>query len=248
MSAAFRIVMPARLRPSCCAACPTPTGAAAAASQHAEGVLAQWMHGVPASSSTTTACSVRRCRRPTPVVELRPTHTRTRRACRCRSRTAAPPARQGAGHRPADVGRGARARAWILSAFSVGARCSRLGHGHSGLLAAHAGERAVLFFDEPAGARRSDDPPLERELAHRPAVGGGRVLRHGRPRLRCRRRTCRFAAGPDVVHLTSTRSSRRRDRAEPVFDGGGWIAWGAAHDGPIGEHPSPLWKSLLDVW
>ena len=49
---------------------------------------------------------------------------------------------------------------------------------------------------------------------------------------------------------TSTRSSCDDAIALSRFlDGGGWIAWGAVPThGPIGEHPSPLWKSLLDVW
>jgi hypothetical protein len=111
----------------------------------------------------------------------------------------------------------------------------------------------VLFFDEPALVQwRRDDPPLERELATdllsaalaAPRCATGvHVCGAGDVRVA-------LAAGPDVVHLDVDAVELDDAVALSRFlDGGGWIAWGAVPThGPIGEHPSPLWKSLLDVW
>ena len=60
----------------------------------------------------------------------------------------------------------------------------------------------------------------------------------------------RSRPGPTSSTSTSTPSSIEDAIAIARFlEGGGWIAWGAVPtNGPIGEHPSPLWKALLDVW
>ncbi len=111
----------------------------------------------------------------------------------------------------------------------------------------------ALFFDEPALVQwRSDDPPLERELATdllssalaAPSCATGvHVCGHGDLRVA-------LAAGPDVVHVDVDAIEFEDAIAIARFlEGGGWIAWGAVPtNGPIGEHPSPLWKALLDVW
>ena len=111
----------------------------------------------------------------------------------------------------------------------------------------------VLFFDEPALVQwRRDDPPLERELATDllSAALAATALHHGRPRLRRGRRARRARRRPDVVHVDVDAVDLDDAVALSRFlDGGGWIAWGAVPThGPIGEHPSPLWKALLDVW
>jgi hypothetical protein len=114
--------------------------------------------------------------------------------------------------------------------------------------------RLVLFFDEPALVcwRGDAEPPFDREfatdmlssaLAAVDGISGVHVCGDGELRMA-------LAAGPDIVHfdvgafsLDDTTSLTR------FIDGGGWVAWGAVPThGPIGEHASPYWKALLDVW
>lgn len=140
-------------------------------------------------------------------------------------------------------------------AFPLGARASRSwSHAVETLFATRLPESAlVLFFDEPALIHwRDDDPPLDREvatdllstaLASPACVTGVHVCGEGDVRLA-------MAAGPHVVHLAVDSFSFDDSIALGRFlDGGGWVAWGVVPThGPIGEHPSPLWKALLDVW
>jgi hypothetical protein len=111
----------------------------------------------------------------------------------------------------------------------------------------------LLFLDEPALVQwRGEDPPLDRELAADllsaalaapNCATGVHVCGEGEASVA-------LAAGPDVVHLDV--AALVLDEAialERFLEGGGWIAWGAVPtNGPIGEHPSPLWNALLDVW
>ena len=111
----------------------------------------------------------------------------------------------------------------------------------------------VLFFDEPAlVVWRTDTPPLDRELASDVlsaalasprCVTGVHVCGAGDVQVA-------LAAGPGILHLDVDAVSLDDAVALSRFlDGGSWIAWGAVPtQGPIGEHPSPLWKALLDVW
>ncbi|MGQ0823936.1 MAG: hypothetical protein ACT4OX_02705 [Actinomycetota bacterium] len=112
----------------------------------------------------------------------------------------------------------------------------------------------VLFFDEPALVcwRGDGEPPLDREvatdmlssaLASIASIGGVHVCGAGDLRMA-------LAAGPDVVHFDVDAFSLDDATALTRFvDGGGWVAWGAVPThGPIGEHPAPLWKALVDVW
>ena len=59
-----------------------------------------------------------------------------------------------------------------------------------------------------------------------------------------------LAAGPDIVHVdVDVVDSTTPIALSRFLDGGGWVVWGAVPThGPIGEHPSPLWKALLEVW
>jgi methionine synthase II (cobalamin-independent) len=111
----------------------------------------------------------------------------------------------------------------------------------------------IVFFDEPALVEwRGDSPPLDRELASdllsaalaSPGCDTGvHVCGPGDVQVA-------LAAGPDVVHLDVDAVVLEDAIALARYlDGGGWIAWGAVPtNGPIGEHPAPLWKALLDVW
>lgn len=110
----------------------------------------------------------------------------------------------------------------------------------------------VLFYDEPALVCWRDEPPLDREaatdllsgaLASTGCVAGVHVCGAGDLRLA-------LSAGPEIVHFDVHALSFEDSIALARFlDGGGWVAWGAVPThGPIGEHPAPLWKSLLDVW
>jgi hypothetical protein len=110
----------------------------------------------------------------------------------------------------------------------------------------------LCFFDEPALTLwRDAEGPIDREVATdllstslaAAAVSGVHVCGHGDIRLA-------LDAGPNIVHFDLA----ALDLADAVpitrfIEGGGWIAWGAIPtDKPVGEHPQPLWKTLLDTW
>ncbi len=111
----------------------------------------------------------------------------------------------------------------------------------------------VLFFDEPALVQwRSATPPLDPEfatdvlsaaLAAPSCLTGVHVCGAGELAIA-------LAAGPNVVHVDVENVDFDDAIALSRFlDGGGWVVWGAVPThGPIGEHPSPLWRALLDVW
>jgi hypothetical protein len=111
----------------------------------------------------------------------------------------------------------------------------------------------VLFFDEPALVEwQGADGPLEREfatdllsaaLAACTCISGVHVCGAGTLSVA-------LAAGPEIVHVDVAAVSVEDSLAITRFlEGDGWIAWGAVPThGPIGEHPSPLWKALLDIW
>jgi hypothetical protein len=142
-----------------------------------------------------------------------------------------------------------------LRAFAVGARVARdwavAVEDYFG--AALPDSELVLFFDEPALIEwHGDDGPLEREfatdllsaaLAACTCTSGVHVCGAGAVSVA-------LAAGPEIVHVDVGAVSIEDSIAIARFlEGGGWIAWGAVPThGPIGEHPSPLWKVLLDVW
>ncbi len=111
----------------------------------------------------------------------------------------------------------------------------------------------VCFFDEPAlVCWRDAEGPIDREvatdllssaLAACTGVSGVHVCGHGDLRLA-------LDAGPQVAHFDVAALDLDDATALSRFlDGGGWIAWGAipTHR-PVGEHPQPLWKALLDAW
>jgi hypothetical protein len=111
----------------------------------------------------------------------------------------------------------------------------------------------VLFFDEPALVQwRGTSPPLDPELATdvlsaalaAPSCHTGvHVCGDGELQVA-------LAAGPGVVHVDVEAVALDDALALSRFlDGGGWVVWGAVPTHrPIGEHPGPLWKALLDVW
>lgn len=115
------------------------------------------------------------------------------------------------------------------------------------------GAAAVLWFDEPGlTAWRDDDAPLDREaatdllsgaLASVRSVTGVHVCGPGELRLA-------LDAGPGIVGV-EVRSSLL-DHAgwlSRYLEGGGWVAWGAVPtDRPVGEHATPLWKALVELW
>jgi hypothetical protein len=111
----------------------------------------------------------------------------------------------------------------------------------------------LCFFDEPAlVCWRDGDGPVEREVAidllstacaSTRALSGVHVCGEGDLRLA-------LDAGPNVVHFDVSTLDLEHSLALGRFlDGDGWIAWGAipTHR-PVGEHPQPLWKALLDAW
>ncbi len=111
----------------------------------------------------------------------------------------------------------------------------------------------VLFFDEPAlVCWRGHDGPVDREvatdllstaLASTRAMAGVHVCGSGELRIA-------LDAGPQLVHVDVGALDLDDAAALARFlDGDGWVAWGAipTHR-PVGEHPQPLWKALLDTW
>lgn len=111
----------------------------------------------------------------------------------------------------------------------------------------------VVFFDEPAlVCWRDADGPIEREvaidllsaaLAVTRGVSGVHVCGTGDVRLA-------LDAGPRIVHFdVATLDLDDAVAWSRFLEGDGWIAWGAipTHR-PVGEHPQPLWKALLDAW
>jgi hypothetical protein len=112
----------------------------------------------------------------------------------------------------------------------------------------------VLFFDEPALVqwRAAEDPPLDAEyatdvlsaaLAAPSCHTGVHVCGAGELPVA-------LAAGPGIVHVDVESVAFDDATALSRFlDNGGWVVWGAVPThGPIGEHPGPLWKALIDVW
>jgi hypothetical protein len=226
-----------------------------------EGVLAQWMHGVP--GITVTAESGLMVSGPidphasVPVELNEDAHGGLLAFVDAVAALDRPPAMikaQVTG--PLTLGVGlVRAGVPAADAFPLAARAA-----HGGALAVLqlfetrlADCRRVLFFDEPALVEwRPDDPPLDRELATDllssalatpGCITGVHVCGQGDLRLA-------LAAGPHVVHLDL--DALELDDALALgryLDGGGWVAWGAVPtDRPIGDQPSSRWRLLLDVW
>ena len=111
----------------------------------------------------------------------------------------------------------------------------------------------VIWFDEPGlVAWRQGGAPLDREaatdllsgaLASVHAVTGVHVCGGGDLRVA-------LDAGPAVIgvevraHVLDSAGWIARH-----LEGGGWIAWGAVPtDRPVGEHATPLWKALVELW
>ena len=148
----------------------------------------------------------------------------------------------------------ARAGVPEIEAFTFGAAISRSwANALQRLFATRLpGSSLVLFFDEPALVLwRADDPPLERELATdilsgtlatTSCITGVHVCGLGDVRLA-------LDAGPDILHVDVDAVTLDDAVAITRFlEGGGWVAWGAVPtNGPIGEHPTPLWKALLEL-
>ena len=119
--------------------------------------------------------------------------------------------------------------------------------------AALPGIGVLAFVDEPALVTwRDGDGPIARDeatdllssvLAGVRGTSGVHVCGSGDLRLA-------LDAGPGVVHFDV--AGLDVDDAAPLgrfLDGGGWVAWGAVPThGPVGEHPQPLWKVLVDTW
>ncbi len=140
-------------------------------------------------------------------------------------------------------------------AFALGARVSRAWAAAIAELvdARLPGAGLVCFFDEPTLVRWQDsEGPIDREvatdllssaLAACRDVSGVHVCGNGDLRLA-------LDAGPQVVHFDVDALNLDDATALSRFlDGGGWVAWGAipTHR-PVGEHPQPLWKALLEAW
>ncbi|MFM8973789.1 MAG: hypothetical protein ACKOOG_14415 [Actinomycetota bacterium] len=111
----------------------------------------------------------------------------------------------------------------------------------------------LAVLDEPAlVVWREHDGPIPRDeatdvlssvLAGIRATAGVHVCGAGDLRLA-------LDAGPRVVHFDA--AAFDLDDAAPLgrfLDAGGWVAWGAVPThGPVGEHPQPLWKALVETW
>jgi hypothetical protein len=113
--------------------------------------------------------------------------------------------------------------------------------------------RVVVFFDEPAlVCWREGDGPIEREVAI-DLLSTALAACHSATGVHvCGRGDLRLAldAGPKIVHFDIAALDLDDATALSRFvDGDGWVAWGAipTHK-PVGEHPQPLWKALLDAW
>ena len=118
--------------------------------------------------------------------------------------------------------------------------------------------KIVLCFDEPALARLGGRPDarvcelIDRELATdmlSSALAGPACLTAVHV---CGDGDLRLAldAGPRLVHFDA--AVLDFDDATVLgrfLEGGGWVMWGAIPtDRPVGEHASPIWRALLDVW
>ncbi len=115
------------------------------------------------------------------------------------------------------------------------------------------GVARVIWLDEPGlVAWRGADAPLDREtatdllsgaLAAIGSVTGVHVCSGGDLRVA-------LDAGPGILGLEVQESLL--DGAGWIarhLEGGGWIAWGAVPtDRPVGEHATPLWKTLVGLW
>lgn len=111
----------------------------------------------------------------------------------------------------------------------------------------------LAMLDEPALVTfRDHDGPIARDdatdllssvLAGFRSTPGVHVCGRGDLRLV-------LDAGPRVVHFDV--AALDLDDAAPLgrfLDAEGWVAWGAVPThGPVGEHPQPLWKTLVETW
>jgi methionine synthase II (cobalamin-independent) len=142
----------------------------------------------------------------------------------------------------------------VESAFVLAGRVARAWtFAINELVAARLPEAATLcFLDEPALVLwKNAEGPVDREvatdllstaLASAP-ISGVHVCGHGDVRLA-------LDAGPHIVQFdVSALDLNDAVALSRYLDGSGWIAWGAipTHR-PVGEHPQPLWKALLDAW
>ena len=119
------------------------------------------------------------------------------------------------------------------------------------------GAAVVVGLDEPALERWArhaapGDDLVDREtatdilsaaLAAPTCLTAVHVCGHGDLRIA-------LDAGPRLVHFAV--DALDLDDATALsryLDGGGWVIWGAVPtQRPVGEHVSPLWKTLLDTW
>jgi hypothetical protein len=226
-----------------------------------EGVIAQWAEVVPGVDVAPDG-SLRVTHEIDPVAPLHPSFNDARHAglltfLEVALRQPRPPRRvkvQVAG--PLTLGVAlVKAGASARLAFPLASRVARAWARASEELVRNSlpDARLLVFFDEPAlVCWRGDDGPIEREvaidllssaLAATTSISGVHVCGRGDVRLA-------LDAGPNVVHF----GLEALDLDDAVglarfLEGGGWIAWGAipTHR-PVGEHPHPLWKALLDAW
>ena len=143
----------------------------------------------------------------------------------------------------------------VNTAFDLGARTARAwARALEALVEKRLPDAALLIcFDEPALVKwRAGTAALDRELATdilSTALAAPTCLTAVHV---CGRGDLRLAldAGPRLVHFDS--GVLDLDDAVTLsrfLDSGGWVIWGAIPtDRPVGEHASPIWKNLLDVW
>ena len=143
----------------------------------------------------------------------------------------------------------------VDDAFALGARAARAwALAIEELVATRLPNAAlVLCLDEPALVLwRAGTAPLDREtatdilstvLAAPSCLTAVHVCGPGDLRLA-------LDAGPRLVHFdVGALDLDDAVRLSRFLEGGGWVIWGAipTHR-PVGEHASPMWKALLDVW
>lgn len=115
------------------------------------------------------------------------------------------------------------------------------------------GAAVVLWFDEPGlVAWRDSAAPLDRESATDLLSGALASVRATTGVHVCGGGDVRVAldAGPDIMGVEV--SARLLDDAGWIarhLEGDGWVAWGAVPtDRPVGEHATPLWRALVELW
>ena len=127
---------------------------------------------------------------------------------------------------------------------SSGSSRTRLPERRARAVLRRARARAVARRRSAARPRARDRPALGARSPRRRALTGVHVCGDGDLRARARRRARRRA----LRRRRARPRRRRRAVAASSTATAGSPGARSRRTGPVGEHPSPLWKALLDVW